>query len=59
MMNNSKKIIPNKIYNGNNPEDVKKFIESMGIKIPEGMNITTIASPLEEAKPEEDNDNGY
>ena len=53
MMNNAKKIIPNKIYNGNNPEDVKKFIESMGIKIPEGMNVTTIASPLEEAKPEE------
>ena len=53
MMNNTKKIIPNKIYNGNNPEDVKKFIESMGIKIPEGMNVTTIASPLEEAKPEE------
>lgn len=53
MMNNAKKIIPNKIYNGNNPEDVRKFIESMGIKIPEGMNITTIASPLEEAKPEE------
>lgn len=53
MMNNAKKIIPNKIYNGNNPEDVKKFIESMGIKIPEEMNITTIASPLEEAKPEE------
>ena len=52
-MNNAKKIIPNKIYNGNNPEDVRKFIESMGIKIPEGMNITTIASPLEEAKPEE------
>ena len=25
----------------------------MGIKIPEGMNVTTIASPLEEAKPEE------
>lgn len=53
MMNNAKKIIPNKIYNGNNPEDVRKFIESMGIKIPEGMNITTIASPLEEAKPKE------
>ena len=53
MMNNAKKIIPNKIYNGNNPEDVRKFIESMGIKIPEGMNVTTIASPLEEAKPEE------
>ena len=53
MMNNAKKIIPNKIYNGNSPEDVKKFIESMGIKIPEGMNVTTIASPLEEAKPEE------
>lgn len=52
MMNNAKKIIPNKIYDGSNPEDVKKFIESMGIKIPEGMNITTIASPLEEAKPE-------
>ena len=47
MMNNAKKIIPNKIYNGNNPEDVRKFIESMGIKIPEGMNVTTIASPLE------------
>lgn len=53
MMNNAKKIIPNKIYNGNNPEDVRKFIESMGIKIPDGMNVTTIASPLEEAKPEE------
>ena len=53
MMNNAKKIIPNKIYNGNNPEDVRKFIKSMGIKIPEGMNVTTIASPLEEAKPEE------
>ena len=53
MMNNAKKIIPNKIYDGSNPEDVKKFIESMGIKIPEGMNVTTIASPLEEAKPEE------
>ena len=53
MMNNAKKIIPNKIYNGNNPEDVKKFIESMGIKIPEGMNITTIASPLEGVKSEE------
>ena len=52
-MNNAKKIIPNKIYNGNNPEDVRKFIKSMGIKIPEGMNVTTIASPLEEAKPEE------
>ena len=58
-MNNAKKIIPNKIYDGSNPEDVRRFIESMGIKIPEGMNITTIASPLEEAKPEEDNDNGY
>ena len=53
MMNNAKKIIPNKIYNGNNPEDVKKFIESMGIKIPEGMNVTTIASPLEGVKSEE------
>ena len=53
MMNNAKKIIPNKIYNGNNPEDVRKFIESMGIKIPEGMNITTIASPLEGVKSEE------
>ena len=53
MMNNAKKIIPNKIYNGNNPEDVRKFIESMGIKIPEGMNVTTIASPLEEVKSEE------
>lgn len=53
MMNNDKKIIPNKIYNGNNPEDVKKFIESMGIKIPEGMNVTTIASPLEGVKSEE------
>lgn len=52
MMNNVKKIIPNKIYNGNNPEDVKKFIASMGIKIPEGMNVTTIASHLEETKPE-------
>lgn len=53
MMNNAKKIIPNKIYNGNNPEDVKKFIKSMGIKIPEGMNVTTIASPLEGVKSEE------
>ena len=53
MMNNAKKIIPNKIYNGNNPEDVKKFIESMGIKIPEGMNVTTIASPLKGVKSEE------
>ena len=53
MMNNAKKIIPNKIYDGSNPEDVRKFIKSMGIKIPEGMNVTTIASPLEEAKPEE------
>lgn len=53
MMNNAKKIIPNKIYNGNNPEDVKKFIESMGIKIPEEMNVTTIASPLEGVKSEE------
>ena len=53
MMNNAKKIIPNKIYNGNNPEAVKKFIESMGIKIPEGMNVTTIASPLEGVKSEE------
>lgn len=52
-MNNAKKIIPNKIYNGNNPEDVKKFIKSMGIKIPEGMNVTTIASPLEGVKSEE------
>ena len=53
MMNNAKKIIPNKIYNGNNPEDVRKFIKSMGIKIPEGMNVTTIASPLEGVKSEE------
>ena len=44
MMNNTKKTVSN--IDLNNPEDARKLIESLGIKIPDGMTVTAVASNI-------------